>query len=31
METALSLENMALLHVTLENWEEAHRYFSKAG
>jgi hypothetical protein len=31
LETALSLENMALIKVTLKNWDEAHYYFNKAG
>ena len=31
LETALSLENMALVKMMLKNWDEAHYYFNKAG
>ena len=31
LETALSLENMALVKMALKDWDEAHYYFNKAG
>lgn len=31
LETALSLENMALVHINLKQWDKAHYYFNRAG